>query len=54
MALVDAMYKDQKPPIILDDAFANMDDKNYRGAIRVLAEVSQSYQVIYFTCHGMI
>lgn len=54
MALVDVMYDDRKPPVILDDAFANMDDKNCRGAMQVLAEVSRTYQVIYFTCHGVV
>lgn len=52
LALIDSMYKDEKPPIILDDAFANMDDANTTGALTVLYEVAQKYQVIYFTCHG--
>lgn len=51
MALVEAMYKDEKPFIIFDDPFTNLDsDKTERG-IEFVNEISKDYQVIYFTCH---
>ena len=50
MALVEAMYKDEKPFLIFDDPFVNLDDNNIRGAMRLLDEIAKEYQVIYFTC----
>ena len=51
MAFVDAMYIAEKPFIILDDPFVNLDRDKVDGAMKFLDEVSASYQVIYFTCH---
>lgn len=52
MALVEAMYDERKPFLILDDPFVNLDENRTRGAIRFLAEIAKEYQVIYFTCHS--
>ena len=52
MALVEAMYDERKPFLILDDPFVNLDESRTRGAIRFLAEIAKEYQVIYFTCHS--
>lgn len=51
MALVDAMFKDEKPFVIFDDPFINMDENRTKGALKFLAEISKEYQVVYFTCH---
>lgn len=50
-AMVDAMYKDEKPTLILDDPFVNFDSKKREGAAKLLAALSKEYQVIYFTCN---
>ena len=50
MALVEAMYKDEKPFLIFDDPFVNLDDNNIKGAMKLLDEIAKNYQVIYFTC----
>lgn len=52
MALVEAMYDERRPFLILDDPFVNLDEKRTKGAMRFLAEIGKEYQVIYFTCHG--
>ena len=52
MALVEAMYDDRRPFLILDDPFVNLDENRTKGAMRFLAEIAKEYQVIYFTCHG--
>ena len=52
MALVEAMYDERKPFLILDDPFVNLDENRTRGAIRFLSEIAKEYQVIYFTCHS--
>lgn len=51
MALVDAMFKDEKPFVVLDDPFINMDEGKIEGALNFLEEISKEYQVVYFTCH---
>ena len=51
-ALVDAMYPGEKPFLILDDPFVNLEDEKLARGRRLLAVLSQDYQVIYFTCHG--
>ena len=51
MALCDAMYEKEKPVIILDDPFINIDTAKLPGAKKFLEEIAENYQVIYFTCH---
>lgn len=51
MALVDAMYRDEKPFLIFDDPFVNLDTEKTEKAVAFLKQISQEYQVIYFTCH---
>lgn len=50
LAMADAMYPDEKPVLILDDPFVNLDDNKLDGGRRLLEEVSKEYQVLYFTC----
>lgn len=51
LSFADAMYKEEKPFLILDDPFVNFDSKNLEAAGKVLEKVKNDYQVIYFTCH---
>lgn len=50
VALVDAMYTDEKPVLIMDDPFTNLDDAKMKQARKFLEYVAEKYQVIYFTC----
>ena len=50
MAMVDAMYEKDKPFLVFDDSFVNLDDEKMRHALTFLKEVGKEYQVIYFTC----
>ena len=50
MAMVDAMYEQDKPFLVFDDSFVNLDDEKMRHALTFLKEVGKEYQVIYFTC----
>lgn len=50
LAFVDAMYKQEKPMLILDDPLTNLDDEKLVAARKLLEEVAKQYQVIYFTC----
>ena len=51
MALVSAMYEKEKPIIVFDDPFTNLDTKKTEQGKRLLKEIAKDYQVIYFTCH---
>ncbi len=51
MAFIDAMYPDEKPFIVMDDPFVNMDEKKIEGGKKLIRELSKDYQIIYFTCH---
>ena len=52
MALVDAMYREEKPFIIFDDPFASLDEDKMEKAKEFLDAIGREYQVLYFTCHG--
>ena len=51
MALVDALFKDVKPPVILDDPFVNLDDDKVEHALKLVAKMAEENQIIYFACH---
>ena len=51
MALVDALFKDVKPPIILDDPFVNLDDDKVPKALKLVKDISKENQILYFACH---
>jgi recombinational DNA repair ATPase RecF len=50
IALVDAMYQDEVPILIMDDPFANLDDEKVKASKKFIEKVSEKYQIIYFTC----
>jgi ABC-type transport system involved in cytochrome c biogenesis ATPase subunit len=50
IALIDAMYQEERPMIILDDPFTNLDDAKAEDAKRFLEQLAAKYQLIYFTC----
>lgn len=51
-ALVDSLYGYEKPCVILDDVLSNLDDANYEKAMQAIEKLSESFQVIYLTCHS--
>lgn len=50
-ALIDAIFEKEKPFIILDDPFVNLDKEKIENAMNLIKEISKDYQIIYFTCH---
>ena len=50
LALVDAMYPEEKPAVIMDDPFTNLDDTKMAAGKKFLEEVGKEYQLLYFTC----
>ena len=52
LALVDAMYPEEKPFLILDDPFVNLDEDKLERGEELLRKISGEYQILYFTCHA--
>lgn len=50
ISLIGAMYEQEKPMLVMDDPFVNMDDEKVRDGLKYLEKISSKYQVIYFTC----
>lgn len=50
MAMTDAMYGQERPFLVFDDPFVNLDDRHLNGAVHFLENVAESYQVLYFVC----
>lgn len=50
-ALLDAMFEGERPFLILDDPFTNLDEETIGRAHALLRDVAGQYQVLYLTCH---
>lgn len=50
IALVDAMYQEEEPLLIMDDPFTNLDDKKVNAGKDFIEKLAEKYQIIYFTC----
>ena len=50
-ALTDILFTAEKPFIILDDPFSNLDDEKTGAAIELVKKLSSEYQIIYLVCH---
>ena len=51
LALIEALFEKEKPFIILDDPFINLDEEKIEKAKQIVQELSKTHQVIYFICH---
>ena len=51
LALVDVLYPEEKPILILDDPFTNLDDKKIKESLKLLHKIADQRQTVYFTCH---
>ena len=51
-ALVDALFTQEKPFVILDDPFVNLDDKHTAQALELLRTLAQERQILYLTCNS--
>jgi len=52
LALADIVSEHKNPPVILDDPFANYDEKRLDNAMKVLKEMSADHQILLLTSHG--
>ena len=51
-ALIDSLYENEEPFIILDDPFAYFDDKRLSSALAMIKKLAKDKQIIYLTCTG--
>ena len=51
LALVDALFPETRPFVILDDPFVNLDDKHLSQALALLQDLSQNRQILYLYCN---
>ena len=51
MALTDNLYEAEKPFIVLDDPFVFLDAEHFERVKKLISELSERFQIIYFTCH---
>ena len=52
LALMDALFTEEKPFVILDDPFVNLDDERTAKALELLQELGRERQIIYLTCNS--
>ena len=50
LALLGFLYRDAKPPLLLDDPFVKFDLDRRRQAMALCKEIAQEHQVLLFTC----
>ena len=50
LAIFDAMFREEKAFLLLDDPFSHLDEKNGARARVLLEELAESRQIFYFTC----
>lgn len=52
LALSEALFpEDEKPFLILDDPFVNLDEQHLAGAKKMLTLLAADRQILYFVCH---
>ena len=53
LSLTEALFAEgaEKPFLLLDDPFVNLDDTRMAAARRMLNQLAKEYQIIYMVCH---
>jgi DNA repair exonuclease SbcCD ATPase subunit len=51
LALVDTLFENEQPFLILDDPFVNLDTDRLDKALDLLDAMAASKQIVYFVCH---
>lgn len=51
LALLENMYADKQPFLVLDDPFVELDEKHLQRAKSLLLSLCGDRQILYFTCH---
>lgn len=51
LSLIDNMFKEDKPFVILDDPLLTLDENHLDTSKNLIKDLSKNIQIIYFTCH---
>ena len=51
LSLIDSLFEEEKPFIVLDDPFVNLDEEKIENAMKLVKAKAEEYQIIYFVCH---
>lgn len=51
MALIDIVFEGERPFVVMDDPFVNLDHDKIVRCMMLLALLATETQIIYFTCH---
>ena len=51
-SLINALFKDETPFVVLDDPLVNLDEDKTSKALKVINEFAKEYQIIYFVCNS--
>lgn len=51
LALVDALFGEETPFLILDDPFVNLDDEHTHLALALLQKMAEKHQILYLVCN---
>lgn len=52
LGLINALFKNEQPFLVLDDPFTNLDDNKTEKALKLLEGLALDYQIIYFVCNS--
>ncbi len=52
LAMVQALFDDDTPPVMLDDPFVTFDAVRRAKALALCRELASKYQILLFTCHA--
>lgn len=50
-SLINALFKEEKPFVVLDDPLVNLDEEKIKKALEVINKFAEKYQIIYFVCN---
>lgn len=50
-ALTDVLFTKEKPFIMLDDPFCDLDAEKLKQSLALIQQLAKDYQIIYFVCH---
>lgn len=53
MALIRTLFDKEKPFVIMDDPFVNLDASRLANALGFIRTFAEDYQLIYFACHSV-
>ena len=51
LSLIESLFEGEKPFIILDDPFVNLDEEKIENAMKLIETKAKEYQIVYFVCH---